>query len=278
MPERGFASETWNSDEWFQDLSRDQRYLFIYLWTNDHCNQAGLYHITLKTISDETLFPKDELPEFLNSLAPKVVWYPEENLIWVKNFIKRQSKSPKFIAAAAKCLTTIHHNGAIKELLDYNLKRYSISIPYQYYIDKLSILTRAAASASSAVAGSDTEGIGVVKGKGELSAEEREIISSLSQLGGWQADEDDVLWHQGLRSEFPGFTLAEFKACVDYYSGRAPPKHKGIWKNRFRNWMIKKQEFERRDKGGQPKQERVRPIKYIRGSEPAGPEDTEDMP
>ncbi len=27
-----------------------------------------------------------------------------------------------------------------------------------------------------------------------------------------------------------------------------------------------------------PKQERVRPIKYIRGSEPAGPEDTENMP
>ncbi|GAH58424.1 unnamed protein product, partial [marine sediment metagenome] len=93
MPERGFASETWNSDEWFQDLSRDQRYLFIYLWTNDHCNPAGLYHITLKTISDEALFSKDELRELLNSLAPKVIWYPETNLIWVKNFIKRQSKS-----------------------------------------------------------------------------------------------------------------------------------------------------------------------------------------
>ncbi|GAI70427.1 unnamed protein product, partial [marine sediment metagenome] len=65
MPERGFASETWNSDEWFQDLSRDQRYLFIYLWTNDHCNPAGLYHITLKTISDEALFSKDELRELL---------------------------------------------------------------------------------------------------------------------------------------------------------------------------------------------------------------------
>lgn len=32
-------------------------------------------------------------------------------------------------------------------------------------------------------------------------------------------------------------------------------------------------------KGGkQPRQERVHPIKYIRGSEPVGPEDTEDMP
>ena len=30
--------------------------------------------------------------------------------------------------------------------------------------------------------------------------------------------------------------------------------------------------------GKQPKQERVRPITYTRGSEPVGPEDTEDMP
>jgi len=75
-------------------------------------------------------------------------------------------------------------------------------------------------------------------------ADEKEIIKRFIPLRGWQADEDDVHWLQGLRSEFPGFTLSEFKACVDYYSGRAPPKHKGVWKNRFRNWMIKKREFE----------------------------------
>jgi len=90
-------------------------------------------------------------------------------------------------------------------------------------------------------------------------ADEKEIIKRFNQLKGWQADEDDVLWLQGLRSEFPGFTLAEFKACVDYHSGKPLPKHKGIWKNRFRNWMIKKQEFVGR--GG--KEEDV--DKYVKG-------------
>jgi|GEM_PF-5725297 len=245
MPERAFLTETWDSDEWFQELAILSRYLFIYLWTNDHCNQAGLYHITPSTISFATKIPKSDLPDLFTTLAPKVKWYPDHNLVWVKNFLKRQSKSPKFLAAAAKSLTTIHHNGAIKELLDYNLQRYSISIPYQYYIDKLSIFTRGSASASVSSSVSEKEE-GVVKGKGELSIEEKGIISRLGQLKGWQADEDDVLWLQGLRSEFPGFTQAEYKACVDYYSGRAPSKHKGIWKNRFRNWMIKKGEFERR--------------------------------
>jgi hypothetical protein len=255
MPERGFASETWHSDEWFQELDRNQRYLFIYLWTNNHCNPAGLYHITLSTMSFDTKFPRDELPELLESLNPKVKWYPEANLIWVKNFIKRQSKSPKFLAAAAKCLTTINHNGAVKGLLDYNLEAYMILIPYQYYIDRLSILTRVPASVSGTVSVSD-KGVRVVKGKGELSSDEKEVLNSLNQLKGWQADEDDVHWLQGLSSEFPGFTLAEFKACVDYYSGRALPKHKGIWKNRFRNWMTKKQEFDK-DKGGRQRPGRV---------------------
>ncbi len=148
MPERGFATEIWD-DDWFQDLSRDQRYLFVYLWTNVHCNPSGLYHITLTTMSFESKFSKEELPELLQSLSPKVIWYQEHKLIWVKNFLKRQSKSSKFLAAAAKALTSINHNGAIHELLDYNLQRYNLSIPYQYYSDKVSIPSSAGAGANA---------------------------------------------------------------------------------------------------------------------------------
>ncbi len=91
--------------------------------------------------------------------------------------------------------------------------------------------------------------------------DEKEIIKRFTQLKGWQADEDDVLWLQGLRSECPGFTLSEFKACVDYYSGKQSPKHKGIWKNRFRNWMVKKQDYERREHEGKSQR--------VKGSRPA---------
>ena len=276
MPERGFDTGFWN-DPFVQKLPQEGKTLFAYLWTNDHCNPAGLYEITPMTIAFDTGLPPADIPALLESLKPKVVWYPDENLVWVKNFIKRQSKSSKFLAAAAKYLTSIHNNGAIKELLDYNLQRYSISIPYQYYMDRVSILARVSASASVTGAVSDT-GSGedrVVKGKGELPAEEKEIIGCLDRLKGWQADEDDVLWLQGLRSEYPGFTLAEFKACVDYHSGKPVPKHKGIWKNRFRNWMIKKQEFEMKEGKGEqrPRQERANPITYIRGSEEAPEKD-----
>lgn len=118
--------------------------------------------------------------------------------------------------------------------------------------------------------------------KGKITPEEEAIIHRFDKLGGWQTDDTDIPWLRDFRVEFPDFSPAELKACLAYHSGRSPPKHKGIWKNRFRNWMIKKQEIERRNKTRErpegPKQERRRPITYIRGSEQAGPEDKEDMP
>ena len=265
MPERGFDTAFW-IDPFIRKLPPEGKLLFGYLWTNAHCNQAGVYQIALDTIAFETGLPCDSLPTLLNSLEPKVKWLPDEDIIWVKNFVSRQQKSSKFLIAAAKCLHKIKNNGLVKEVVAYNLEHHSISIPYPYTTDSVSI---SPVSVSNSKSGSVSDkGDGVVKGKGELSPVEKEIIQCLVRLKGWQADEDDVLWLQGLRSEFPGFTLAEFKACVDYYSGRAPPKHKGIWKNRFRNWMIKKLEFERRDKTSEqrPRQERAKPITYIRGS------------
>jgi len=75
---------------------------------------------------------------------------------------------------------------------------------------------------------------------------EKDILGLVSKLKGWKPHEDDDLtWLRGFKRDFPTFGFAELKACVDYHSGRSPPEHKGGWKNRFRNWMIKKQEFDR---------------------------------
>jgi len=266
MPERRFDDGYWD-DPFVQSLSRDGKLLFAYLWTNKHCNPAGLYQITPSTIAFETKLGEADIPQLFEELAPKVVWYRGENLVWVKNFIKRQSISSKFLVAVARCLTSINNHVAVEALIDYNRERYTLLIPYEYPIDRVSIPS--ISTSPSNTLSKSKKGDRVVKGKGELSPEEQEIITSLGQIKGWQADEDDVHWLQGLRSEFPGFTLSEFKACVNYYSGRAPPKHKGIWKNRFRNWMIKKQEFEMKGGKGEqrPRQKRAKPITYIRGSE-----------
>ena len=139
MPERGFNTEFW-TDPFVRKLTAEAEYLYIYLWTNQRCNQAGLYQITPDVIAFETKLPVEKIPDLLKLLEPKVKWYPEQDLIWVKNFIKHQYKSPKFLIAAASRLKDINNNGAVKELLEYNLKKYSISIPYEYSMDTVPIL------------------------------------------------------------------------------------------------------------------------------------------
>lgn len=129
MPERGFNTGFW-TDPFVVKLPFEAKGLYAYLWTNDHCNQAGLYEIATETIASETKIPEDSLPSLLKSLSPKVEWYPEQNLIWVKNFIKRQSKSPKFLVAVAKSLSSLYNNGAVKALIEYNRARFGIEIPY----------------------------------------------------------------------------------------------------------------------------------------------------
>lgn len=119
MAERGFQTELW-TDPFIQGLSPEAKLLFIYLWTNKHCNQAGLYEISLKTMAFDTGLSLENLPGYLKELEPKVIWYPDRNLIWVKNFLRRQCKSQSFLIAAAKCLKTPGVNGLLKDYLKFN--------------------------------------------------------------------------------------------------------------------------------------------------------------
>jgi len=84
----------------------------------------------------------------------------------------------------------------------------------------------------------------VKESKVEGASSINQILYCLNKLKSWRPTDDDEQWLSDFQEEFPDFTLTELKKCLDYYSGRATPKHKGIWKNRFRNWMEKKKEFD----------------------------------
>ena len=120
MPERGFNTGFW-SDPFVQKQPQEGKILFAYLKTNDHCNQAGLYVLTLMTISFETGIDKTALPDLLQSLTPEVEWYPEESLVWVKGFLAEQAKSPKFVVSALACIK----NDRIPEELAEEFQEYN---------------------------------------------------------------------------------------------------------------------------------------------------------
>ena len=89
---------------------------------------------------------------------------------------------------------------------------------------------------------------------------ENELLQFLSTLKNWRFDKsDDLAWLREFRQEWADFDVARARACRDYHSGRSPPKHKGHWKNRFRQWMTHEQEFAReRGETGESKGQRVK--------------------
>jgi len=85
MSYRVFDTRTWQ-DPWFESLSPKAKLLFIYLWTNEICNQAGMYQISQRRIEFEVGFKIDDVME---ELKEKVFWDKKRNIVWVKNFLKR---------------------------------------------------------------------------------------------------------------------------------------------------------------------------------------------
>lgn len=125
------------SDPFIRTLSPEGRTIYLWMFTNEHSNQAGLYYITEDTISIETGYPIDRVSVVLDTLSKKkkIIFTPEK-LLWVKNFIRHQcSRSPKVLKRVALDLKELNRNKLIPKLLAYNSH---LNIPYQYPIDTIS--------------------------------------------------------------------------------------------------------------------------------------------
>jgi hypothetical protein len=135
MPYRKFDTGTWN-DPWFEGLSIKAKLGFIYFWTNPLCNQAGIYEISPKRILFELGYGIDTIYSEINI---KMYWNQEKNIVWVKNFFRRQCQNNKFAIAALNSIKEDPYK--LQLFISYNkelLKSYEIDLS-AYHIDTISI-------------------------------------------------------------------------------------------------------------------------------------------
>ena len=136
MAYRQFSTATWQ-DPWFEKLSQKAKLLFIYLWTNEVCNQSGVYQISQRRVEFETGL---KISEVVAELNPKIIWFPDNEIVWVKNFFKWQCQNPKFAISACRSLYCIPQQ-IVEKFIQHNeklLEKYGIdtvSIPYQTGFD-----------------------------------------------------------------------------------------------------------------------------------------------
>lgn len=100
MTFRKFDTCTW-TDPWFENLSPAEKLAFIYFWTNDHCNSAGIYVISANRIENDI---GHSVNMVVPPLKPKIEWFPECSVIWVRNFFKHQCQNVSFAIAAMNCV------------------------------------------------------------------------------------------------------------------------------------------------------------------------------
>lgn len=86
------------SDSWIvDDLNPLDRYVLLYLLTNEKTNISGVYELPLRTIANETGLDKEEVSRMIKRLEPKV--YYKHGWVVLVNAIRHQNYKNGKIAA-----------------------------------------------------------------------------------------------------------------------------------------------------------------------------------
>uniref|UniRef100_A0A6M3JPT3 Uncharacterized protein n=1 Tax=viral metagenome TaxID=1070528 RepID=A0A6M3JPT3_9ZZZZ len=106
---RQIHTKIWK-DAWFLDLDAKGKLLFIYLFSNERSNLAGLYDISPKVMAFETDIPIDGIRESLAEFSKAGKVYYEDGWIWIPKLLSynaRNITSPSIQAHLKNCLAEI---------------------------------------------------------------------------------------------------------------------------------------------------------------------------
>lgn len=97
----------WN-DPFIEDLSPQDKLLYIYLFTCPHVNNLGLIEVSQKKIAFETGLAAGDIKDALMRMAEAGKVIVDGQAIWLANFIKHQSTtSPKLIQSIKRLIPSI---------------------------------------------------------------------------------------------------------------------------------------------------------------------------
>jgi len=198
--------KTWASPD-FQSVTPKAKLIFIHLFSNSHRNEAAIYRITTKTISNETDISTSEVEEAIAELEDAaLVKYDKVNfIVWVVNAVKYQKTSPNEVIAIAKNLLSIDHPYC-KEFTSY-------------YKGTLSTLEGTIEVLTSTLVG--TPGKGKGKGKGSNKGK-KEILSKIDFAVFVKMTEKE---HEKLIEEFGETKTAEMIERLNLYKGSKGKKY-----------------------------------------------------
>lgn len=147
MTMRSVQDRFW-SDGWVRKLNPLDRYLFLYLLTNEHTNWCGVYELDLGMMAYESGVAERDLERsMLPRLSPKVVYV--EGWVWVPNWTKHHmSESGSMSPTQQKGFEAAWKQIPVK-IRDLMKEIESGTIPYAYPIGGVSPSSSSSAFSST---------------------------------------------------------------------------------------------------------------------------------
>jgi len=94
MAKNRFINTKFWSDGWVVELDPLERYLYLYLLTDEHTNIAGIYELPIRVMAFETGIDKEMIPKMLDRFKGKVFYF-DNKWVYLVNFIKHQNARGK---------------------------------------------------------------------------------------------------------------------------------------------------------------------------------------
>ncbi len=129
----------WTDAKIVDDFTPEDKYFYLYLFTNPHTNLAGCYEVSLKQMVNETGYSKETIEKLIERFSRdhNVLRYSKDTKeILLLNWHKYNwTKSDKVISAITKEVNSIKDNNFRDYLLKILYEEDTVSIPYTYPMD-----------------------------------------------------------------------------------------------------------------------------------------------
>lgn len=247
---------TWG-DPWFAELGPEAKLLFVYLLTNQRTNAAGAFELTARQMAFDTGLPLDRVRELLGSYGDRVAWWPEHQIVFVKNFHRRQYGNEKFRIAASRVVAGLPAAVADRVLAEYPElgdpsrpvcpPANTQPIPYVEGMGTHAINGIEQEQGREAT-GQDAPSVGPPRDERGADAPPPSQVRPVPKPkpvttplpDGWEPGPGEVAWAaaQGYRPELVRFETEKFR---DHYAAKG--ERKADWAAAWRNWLRRAGEF-----------------------------------
>jgi len=105
MAKKRYINTKFWSDSFIVKLNPEERYLFLYLLTNEHTEICGMYELPMSVMARETGYNIETLSNLLKRLAPKMLYV--EEWVYITNFAKNQAANENMKKGAERSLAEV---------------------------------------------------------------------------------------------------------------------------------------------------------------------------